>query len=42
MNGHITKDGLSKSRHYPCEVCGIKVKLNSVLFVQCGNWIHTW
>ena len=38
--GAITKDDLSKSKVYPCGISGLSVKANSVLYVQCGKWIH--
>ena len=34
----ITKECLYKI--YPCGVCGLRVMANSVVCVQCGNWIH--
>ena len=37
----ITKDDMSKSKVYPCGVCSLRVKANSVLCVQCGKWIHS-
>ena len=40
VSGSITKDGLSKSKVYPCGVCSLKVKANSVLCVQCEKFIH--
>ena len=36
----IAKDGLSKSKVYPCRVSSLRIKANSVLCVQCGRWIH--
>ena len=36
----ITEEGLSKSKADPCVFCSLRVKANSVLCVQCGNWIH--
>ena len=33
----ITKDGMSKSKVDPCEVCSLRVKVNSVLSLQCGK-----
>ena len=38
--GGITKDGVSISKVYPCWVCGLRVKDNTVLCLQCGKWIH--
>ena len=40
VRSRITKDGLSKHKTDPCEVCSLKVKAYSVLCVQCGKWIH--
>ena len=40
VGGGITRDGLSKSEVYPCGVCGLIVRANLVLCVQCGKWIH--
>ena len=40
VSSSITKDGLSKSKVDPCSVCSLRVKVNSVLCVQCGKWIH--
>ena len=36
----IMKDGLSKSKIDPCGVYSLRVRTNSVLYVQCGKWIH--
>ena len=36
----ITKDGMSKNKVDPCGVCRLRVKVNSVLCLQCGKWIH--
>ena len=33
----ITQDGLSKSTVYPCGVCSLRLKANSVLCVWCGK-----
>ena len=41
VSGGITKDGMSKSNAYPCWVCSLRVKANSVLCVQCNKWIHS-
>ena len=36
-----TKDDMSKSNVGPCDVCHLRVtEANSVLCLQCGNWIH--
>ena len=40
VNGGITKDGLSKCKVDPCGICSLRVKADSVLCVQCGEWIH--
>ena len=36
----IMKDCVSKSRVAPCVVCSLRVKANSVLCLQCGEWTH--
>ena len=38
--GSINRDGMSKRNVDPCGVCRLRVKVNSVLCVQCGKWIH--
>ena len=40
VSGSIRKDGLSRGKVDPCGLCGLTVKANSVLCVQCGKWIH--
>ena len=40
VSSSITKDGLSKSKVDQCGVCRLRVKVNSVLCVQCGKWIQ--
>ena len=40
VSSGITKNRLSKSEVDPCGVCSLRVKVNSVLCVQCGKWIH--
>ena len=40
VSDSITKDGKSKSKVDPCGVCSLRVKVNSVLCVQCSKWIH--
>ena len=40
VSGGITLVGLSKSNVDPYGVCSLRVKANSVLFIQCGMWIH--
>ena len=41
VSAGITKNGLSKSRVYPGEVCSLKVKADTVLSAHCGKWIHS-
>ena len=36
----ITQDGLSKSKLDPCRVYRLRVKVNRVLYAQCGMCIH--
>ena len=36
----IAKNGLTKSEVDPCDVCSFRVMANSVLCVQCSNWIR--
>ena len=36
----ITKDGMSKRKADPCGVCSLRVKANSVLCLQCDEWIY--
>ena len=40
VSGGITKDVQSKSKLDPCGLCSLRVKVNSVLCVHCGKWIH--
>ena len=40
ISGSISKDGMYESKVDPCGVCCLRVKVNSVLCVQCGKWIH--
>ena len=40
-SGDITKNGLSKNKVHPCEICGFMVMDNSPLCVKCGNQIHS-
>ena len=40
ISGGITKDGLSKSKVDQCFVCSLREKVNSVLCLHCGRWIH--
>ena len=38
----ITKNGLYKSKPYlQCDICGLMVKVNSVVCVKFGNWIYS-
>ena len=32
---------MPKCKVYPCGVCGLRVKADSALCVQCGMWIHS-
>ena len=41
VSSGITQDGLSKRYIGPCLVSSLRVKTNSVLCAQCGNWIHS-
>ena len=38
--GGITQDDMPKSNVDPCEVCSFRVKANSIMYLQCGKWIH--
>ena len=40
VSSGITQDGLSKSNVGPCVICSLRVKVISVLCVQCGRWTH--
>ena len=40
VSGGMTKDGVSKSNVDPCGVCSLRVKPNSLLCLQCDEWIH--
>ena len=40
VSSGITKDGLSERTVDPCGVGCLRVKVNSILCVQCGKWIH--
>ena len=40
VSSGITQDGLSIGKVDPCGVCSLGVKVNSVLCVHCGRWIH--
>ena len=40
VSSGITQDSLVKSKVDLCGVCCWRVKVNSVLCVQCGRWIH--
>ena len=40
VSGCIKKDGLSKSKVDPYGIHDMRVKANSVLCVQCGEWVH--
>ena len=41
VNRGITNDGLCKGKVDPCWVCDLRVKVSSVLCIQCGKWIHS-
>ena len=41
VSGGITEDGMSKSKVDQCWVCSMRVKANSVLYLQCGKLIHS-
>ena len=38
---NATKNGLSKSNTYSCRIHNTRVKVSSVLCVQCSQWIHS-
>ena len=40
VSSGIIHDGLSKSKFDRCRVCSLRVNANSVVFLQCGKWIH--
>ena len=40
VSGGITRDGMSKSKVDQCWVCSLRVKVNSVLSLECGKWIY--
>ena len=40
VSGSTTKYGLSKGKVYPCWVCSLRVKVDSVLCLIIGKWIH--
>ena len=40
VSGGITKDGLPMSKVDPCGVCSLRIKFDSVVYVQCCKWIH--
>ena len=40
VSGDIKKDGMSKSKVDPCGFCSLRIKDNTVLYLQCGKWIH--
>ena len=37
VSGHITDDGLTKSKVDPCGVCSLRVKIRTLLCVLCGK-----
>ena len=38
VSSGITNDGLTKCKIDPFGVCSLRVKANSVFYVQCGKW----
>ena len=40
MCSRITNDGMSESKVDPCGVCSLRVKVNSLLCLQCAKLIH--
>ena len=41
VSGGITKDDLSKINVYLHWICGLKIKVNSVLHVRLDEWIYS-
>ena len=41
VSGDITKDSMSKCDVNACGVCSLRVKADSVLYLQCGKCIHS-
>ena len=41
FSGGIPNNGNSKSKVDPHGFCGLRVKANIVLCLQCFNWIHS-
>ena len=39
--GGFMLDNLPLSKAYPCEICGLMVKVSLTLCVKCGRWIHS-
>ena len=40
-SGGIIKKGLSNSNDQPCEICGLRVRIDLVLCVQYCNSVHS-
>ena len=40
-SGGITKKGLSNSNDQPCEICGLRVRVDLVLCVQYCSSVHS-
>ena len=41
VSGGITRDVFSECKVDPCGVYNLTIKVNLVLFIQCGKWIHS-
>ena len=41
VSGGITKKDLSNSNDQPCEICGLRVRVDLVLCVQYCNSVHS-
>ena len=39
-SGGTTKDGLSKGKVDTCGICILRVRMNSILCIECGKWTH--
>ena len=40
VSGGITNHGMCMSKVDPCGVCSLRVKANSVWFLQCDKWMQ--
>ena len=40
VSGGIAGDGLSDGRVDPCRAYSLGLEDNSILYVQCGCWMH--